>query len=119
MKIEPKLYDDDEYDDETYRYWESPDRNEGYFYEIYILADGEEARVVITDYGVSVDFRVSGKSIHTNIVPNRLHPGVERLNWGHLERILRIVRDTDLEGKTFSKQEMDDQYQEWKDLGEP
>jgi len=89
----------------TFRYYEEL-TNEGYYYEVYILADDEKACVFVTDDGVSVEF-LSGKVISTNITPQRLFPKHKSLEWdGELERIIKTLRDTDMEGQTFSPEEI-------------
>jgi len=104
----------DGYDDETFRFYESVDAD-GYFYEVYVLIDKEKAAIAITDNGVSVDF-MSGSSIHTNIVPNKMFQGQKFLSWNQIAKILTVLENTDLEGVTYSKEQMESSFQEWKEL---
>jgi hypothetical protein len=110
---------DDEYDDDTIRYWESHEDGE-YYYELYVLVDGRVARIVVTNFGVSVDFKDEegqpSESIHTNIVPNRLFGETEKLSWNQLLKIVSILESIGIEGTKYSKKEMDEMYEKWKKL---
>ena len=118
MKILPDYKGrNDEFDENTIRYWEEIDED-GYFYELYILADGEQAAVIIMDNGVHLDYR-AGNSIHTNIVPGRLFPNQKELKWSQIAKILSLLEKTDAEGMGFSKTEMDRFYKKWLELGKP
>lgn len=118
MKITPDYKGrNDEYDNNTVRFYESIDDN-SYFYELYVLIDGKKAAVIVTNSGVSVDY-LTGESVHTNIVPERLYGKRKSLKWKHLSKILEIIESTNGEGKIFSKQDMNALYEKWKSLGEP
>jgi len=122
MKIKPHIEgrEDDGYDNETIRYYESLD-DKGYFYELYVLIDGNYSAIIITEGGVSVEFREgpkSGASIHTNIIPENLFPNSKSLEWDQLCKIIKILEVSDLEGRFFSKKHMDDLFEEWKSLNE-
>jgi hypothetical protein len=104
---------DDGYDNETFRYYENLSED-GYFYEVYILVGEKKAAVVVTEDGVSVDFLESGKTIHTNIVPKAVFSGHERLTWRQIAHILVVLSNTELEGRSYSKEEMDSLYEVWK-----
>jgi len=106
---------DDEYDDETIRYYESLSSDDGYFYEVYVLIDGVTAAIIITDDGVSVDFKDSGESIHTNIVPKFLFGEQHSLTFAKIARIITILESTGTEGRKFSVLEMNSLYEQWKD----
>ncbi len=127
MKITPDYKGrDDEWtggseDKYTVRYYESID-SEGYFYELYVNVDGIKSAIIITDDGVSIDYRAGsccGSSVHTNLVPRRLFGEKKELTWPYLKRIIRILESTDGEGRFYTKEEMRAQYQEWLDLGKP
>lgn len=118
MKITPDYKGrNDGYDNHTVRFYESLD-DDSYFYELYVLIDGKKAAIIITDDGVSVDM-ITGESIHTNIVPERLYGKRKSLQWKHLSKILELVEGSEAEGRVFSKQEMEALYEQWKSLGEP
>jgi hypothetical protein len=106
--------------DDVFRYWEDeePDADGDYYAEVYVLADDKKAAVVITRFGVSIDF-YSGESTHTNIIPDRLFPGRDRIGWDEIERVLRLIERTGGEGCLYSKEEMDALVEEWNRLGEP
>jgi hypothetical protein len=99
----------------TVRYYESIDE-EGYFYELYVMIDGVKSAIIITNDGVSIDFRGGpnvGGTIHTNIVPRRLFEGEKELTWDKLEKIIRIIEVTDGEGRSYTAAEMEGQYQQY------
>ncbi len=123
-KILPFLYDDDDYDDQTIRYWEQHDEA-GYFYELYVVIrsrhnkeiDRKRANIVITNEGVSLDIDTDPRTImHTNIVPQDLFPGKKRLEWDDMYAMVKILENTDLEGVSHNAKEL---YQKWVDLGKP
>lgn len=61
------------------------------------MIDGRKAVIIITECGVSVDFRCgpkAGGSIHTNIVP-------KSLSWDQLIHILGVIEKTDIEGSFY------------------
>jgi len=115
--INPEYCKDDGYDDKTIRYYEEIDED-GYFYELYVLLDGVKAAIIILDEGVSVDF-YSGECNCTNIVPNRLFPNCKSLVWDQLYQIVKTLAKTGIEGRAYSKDEMEASYQKWKSLGKP
>ncbi len=109
---------DDEYtgtpDDKiTVRYYSKEDDDE-YFYEMYVRVNGDQAAVVVTPHGVSVDFRESGETIHTNLVPMRMFPEHATLEWDQLNQILIVLRKTGIEGRVFSREEMEERFERWK-----
>lgn len=114
MKITPDFEGrDDEFDDDTVRYYERID--DDYFYELYVLIDGEKATISITEDGVSVD--QNGECTHTNIIPRSIFGEKESLSWPKLRHILRIVEKTGLEGKTYTAEEMDALEKKWENDG--
>lgn len=118
MKITPDYEGrDDGYDNDTVRFYENLNDND-YFYELYVLIDSKKAAIIVTNEGVSVDF-LDGRSIHTNIVPERLYGKTRSLKWKQLSKILETIEATDAEGKVWSSQEMEAMYNKWKSLGEP
>ncbi len=108
----------DEYDENTVRYYEKI-YDDWYFYELYVLVHKKKARIVITNRGVSIDFKKSGKTIGTNIDPEGLFGKTKKLKWAQLHKIIKILEKTGLEGKTHSKEEMNELYEEWKRQGKP
>ena len=106
----------DEFDDDTVRFYESV-KPDGYFYELYVLVDGLKSRIIVTKDGVSVDFKESGETIHTNINPNRVFKNKVRLDWDDLLKIINFLEVTEIEGKKYSKKEMDDSYREYLEKG--
>ncbi len=114
MIIKPIVFDDDDYDKNTVRYYTEID-DDGYFYECYVLVDGKKAAIVITDNGVNIDFD-SGECLGTNITPERLFPNDKSLSWKQIRKIIRILEKIDGEGKLHSKEYMDAKYEEWKTL---
>lgn len=125
MKLQPALTKangdpwDDGLDDGTFRYWGGgTDENGDYYAEVYVLADGQKAAVVITRFGVSIDF-YTGERVHTNIVPDRLFPGRDRIGWDEIEQVLKLLVRTGGEGCRYSREEMQALYDEWQRLGEP
>src|ERR1022692_743204 len=108
----------DDYDKDTVRYYTKL-YEDGYFYELYMLYNGKKVAIIVTECGVSVDFRKSGKSIHTNIRPDKLFPGKSKLEWDDLHDIIDILEATDLEGKESSAKEMKKLHKELKRLGKP
>jgi hypothetical protein len=117
MKITPDYKGrDDEYDDNTVRYYESINKK-GYFYELYVMIDDVKAKIIITNGGVSIDF-VDGRCVHTNIIPERLFKENE-LTWPKLRKIIRIIENTEAEGMVYSQEEMREKYILWKSLGKP
>lgn len=114
---DPNAYGGDGYDEDTILYHEKVYEN-WYFYELYVLIDDKSAAIVITDNGVSVDFK-SGECTRTNITPKKLFPDSKSLSWKQISKILKVLKNTGIEGKLYSKDEMDALYQEWKSLGEP
>jgi len=119
MKITPDyLGRNDGLDDDTFRYYEEVD-DEMYFYEIYVRINNEKHAIIITGNGVSIDNCSTGQTTTTNIKPNKLFPNCDKLNWEQVSKIIQILENTGLEGKTYSKEEMDALYQEWKDKGCP
>lgn len=105
----------------TVRYYEKV-YEDGYFYELYVMIDGVKSAIIITEGGVSIEWR-SGPNcdatIHTNIVPKQLFEGLERLTWPHLLKIIKIVESTGGEGLSYSREEMKELYERWKQLGKP
>jgi len=119
----------DGYDDETVRYYEEiSDR--GYFYEVYVLIEGDKAKINITEEGVSVDFwdeEIQGAngSMMFKLTPNKLFPDRKFLEWENIEKIIKyvaIILDADNLNEIatyFTADEMDNFYKEWKTLGKP
>ncbi len=105
----------DGYDDDTIRYYESID-DDGYFYECYVLVNDKKSRIVITDEGVSIDFKESGETLCTDIVPKDLFPDHTSLNWNQICKILIILKNERCISEMKSKKFMDDNYEEWKYL---
>lgn len=123
-KILPYLYSNDEYDDNTIRYWEKHNE-EGYFYELYVVIhsrydkdiDKKRTNIVITPEGVSLDIDTDPKTIrHTNITPNTLFPNKKTLTWDDIMYMVEILENTDLEGVSYNAKEL---FQHWQNLGEP
>lgn len=96
MNITPDYKNrNDEFDDDIIRYYENIDDN-GYFYELYVIADGIKSAIVVTDYGVSIEFRSGekeGSVMNTEIVPKRLFPDKKKLSWNDLEQIIKIIEN--------------------------
>jgi hypothetical protein len=44
---------------------------------------------------------------------------MKELSWECLEKIIKIIENTDMEGKFYTAKEMDEQYKEWCRLGKP
>lgn len=104
---------DDGCEEGTYR-WCDETNEEGYYYEIYVVINDKEAKVIVTEFGVSIEFR-DQTAIRTNIVPQRLFPEDKELDWGKLLKILDILEATNCEGKGRSKKQMDELYQQFLD----
>lgn len=107
-----KITSDNE-DSHVFDWNEDLSHEDDYFYELYVLIEGKEANIIITSYGVSIEF--PNKYITTNITPRKLFPNKDRLDWNDLSKIVWILEDTDLEGKSYSSQEMNDFLQYYKD----
>ena len=103
---------DDEYDNDTIRWYEENNKH-GYFHELYVLIDDVKAAIVITNYGVSVNY-LTRESIHTNIIPERLFEGKKKLSWREVAKIVDILEKTGIEGKFYSKEEMESEYKLFK-----
>lgn len=111
MELKPKDYPNVEKG--TYCWWEGIDE-EGYFYEIYVCLDGNEAEIIVTNEGVSIEFRNSKLGfITTNIKPNRLFPKLKKLEWKHLNRIITILESTGFEGRSYSEKESEELYRQF------
>jgi hypothetical protein len=122
MKITPDYKGrNDGYDKDTVRYWERVDEN-SYFYELYVLIDGNKSRIQVTEGGVCVDFKNPINSIShidTNIIPKRLFPYKKFLEWEELYKIIKILQATGIEGRAFTVEEEEKLYKEWLKLGKP
>jgi len=111
---------DDEYTDTpdnetTVRYYANEEDADGYFYEMYVRVNGDQAAIIVTPNGVSIDFRESGESIHTNLVPTRMFPEHATLEWNQLNQILMVLRRTGIEGRIYSREEMEERFRRWKE----
>jgi len=111
---------DDEYDNETIRFYEEVD-DEGYFYEVYVLIDGGKAAVIITDEGVSVQWRAGekeGGSIITPLTPEKIFPNQKDLTWDDIQKILKILIGMDRKsgaiGEYHSPDGMKELYEQFK-----
>lgn len=113
MKIMPDFEGRiDEYDDETIRYYEKIDED-GYFYELYVLVDGDKAAIHITDNGVSIEF-LWGDTIFTDITPNKIFPEAKELDWDkHIAYILWILKKEKMKTSRTSAEEMKELYYRW------
>jgi hypothetical protein len=112
MRITPDYKGrDDEYDDDTVRYYEEV-RENNYFYELYVMIDGIKSKIVVTKHGVIIN-SIDGSSIHTNIVPESLFKA-NSLTWPNLLKIICIIEDIGAEGKRLSSKEMRNNYSNWK-----
>jgi hypothetical protein len=119
MKITPDYKDrNDGLDNDTVRYYESVDE-EGYFYELYVLLNGVKGAIIVTDAGVSVEYRegeLGGCVIRTDIIPEDIFGDRKDLNWNRLNYILHLVENNKTNGWVLVSEEMDDLYEYWKSL---
>lgn len=81
---------------------------EGYFYRISVVWRKRDGELIIAPDGVSLSFD-DGDSIHSNIIPRGLFGEVLKLTEEQLEKIILAL----VEGRPFSKKEMDDLYEYW------
>ncbi len=78
------------------------------------MIDDVKAAVVITNHGVSVNY-LTRESIHTNLIPEKLFQGKQKLEWRDIVKIVRTLEKTGLEGRLYSKEEMEEQYRLFKE----
>lgn len=109
---------DDEYTDTpdnetTVRYYANEEDADGYFYEMYVRVNGDQAAIIVTPNGVSIDFRESGESIHTNLVPTRMFPEHATLEWDQLNQILMVLRRTGIDGRFDQERWNSDDKRYW------
>jgi hypothetical protein len=77
-----------------------------YYYEISISWQEKTGVVIVTRWGVSIYFD-NGKAIMTNIQPYFLFKGKKSLDEDNLRKILNIICNTDAEGKSITKEDLD------------
>jgi len=95
----------------TIRYWTNLS-DEGYYYELYVIAEGQVARIVITDRGVSIDFKDSHETISTDLDPEAIFGPQTELEWDkHLSYIVHLLQKDKFVGKRQSKEDMNELYE--------
>ena len=95
----------------TVRFWEDPNKKNGYYYELYVMVDNRKAIIFITPDGVSIDFKDDGSCIFYALIPSEIFPELETLKWKHLHAIIKLLKQAKFE--KCSKDQMSDLYQKW------
>jgi len=108
MEYEKTLIDKD---GEKFPYSENIDKD-GYLYEISIVWKKRDAEIGILNKGCHIAFD-DGELVDTNIIPELLFPGKSRLNERELLFILDILEKTNIEGKSYTKEDMDKLYKQY------
>jgi hypothetical protein len=119
MKISPDYKGrDDQYDKHTVRYYEELSESGDYFYELYVLINRKKAAIMVAKDFVVIEWRHYKRPcrshILTNITPGSLFPNERALAWTKLHRIIKILEQIEIEGKSFRPKKIDAVYEEWR-----
>jgi hypothetical protein len=101
------------------------DLEDGYTYDCFLEYKGKPVMVSINDYGVRLEWdsnpdpRKTGRTVITNIVPDKLFGKLDRLRPKHIRLVLSMLDASGLDGKTISSEIVNEMYEEWLRLGQP
>lgn len=95
------------------------DEDEDYAYDIRIRLLGPKkkkdikARILINQCGVSVEYKNRDFFLCTNIMPITLFPAALELSWQQLHKIVKVLDDTDFEGRMYENM---DSFIDWMEM---
>lgn len=98
---------------------------DGYDYNCFLEYQGKQVMVAISDYGVRLEWdshpdpTKTGKTVITNICPEKLFGKMDRLRPKHIRLVLKMLSANGLDGKTISSDVVNKMYEEWLRLGQP
>lgn len=95
------------------------DYDDDYSYDIRIRIRGMtkkkdiKSRILINPQGVSVEYKNRDFFLCTNIIPMTLFPTALELNWQQLYKIVKVLDDTDFEGRMYENM---DSFIDWMEM---
>ena len=91
---------------------ENDKNGDHYCYGVFCKIGKQEVEIVITTFGVSL-FYPDGSAKNTNLQPYKMFPECNKLTVKQLIKVMDILEATGFEGKMYSKEHMEEVFQEW------